>query len=1698
MANIKIGMMLTDDTNSINKRTNSAKALNKELEKTQTLSKTALGGAPDAAQVVQYNRQRAVGGTGAGARDFAKQAEGLGGIVRLYATFAANIFAVGAAFQALNRAAQMERLVQASEMMTQRVGVNLKGLGRDLQEATGYALSFEQSMQFANIGTSAGIAASDLKELVTIAKGAAAGLGRDVNDSITRIIQGTAKQEQEILDELGIFIKAKDAYEEYARKFQIEGGPDALSAQQRVRAYSDAVKQAGQQWKEFAKIPDPFAELTARGSEAINEILKNVNQIVVPVLELLAKSGDAIKALIVLLAGTLVKRALPEVAAGLTQIFTFDSTRAKAEATKARQAIISEYNAVTAELKAAKSVRDKLLMETPGGVTTALGGMVAARATKTDPGNVGISAQRLTTAIFGTTSKPVDITKYKDVEDINKKILSTLKAQVTASKEQADVLVNNLIKNKVLEANSTRENLILSQQTRTVGQDIYNDLVTKRIKAQTDVVNLTQREVDLNKQMQGFQQGVTAAIVARQRAGTAAASPGGTTAAAAGAAAAAATAVSLREAFGAGLGQVGDRSRQLATQLDQGAIKSLKAFGSAIKDNLVSIKTAGDGLSGMARVAAGAGAAVGTLGTVVSGAFRLIGAAFGPLLIMFTLWEMFGDKIIPKSVTKMKELEDKTRSLYQELDNVSKAVDNATLSYAKSNQTVDSYLKYIQIVNTSLRSQKRIIEELIEAELDKQRVMRGEKPRTEEEREVDITQKAIDVATARGAKLDPAIQTQLNEVKARIKEGLQTTEERNRKLRAQAEADRELLLSYITATSYMSTKAEEAGTPGAFQRFAESAGFKNMRELVDQVQTGTEKGRAFLEAVKQQQFSTLATGLASGDPSAMIARSEARTLVGTPQQFFERRLSPEGRQVTEMGQSQSRVQNLTRLAELSDSVLTTTESIESRTAAVSTSFSNATKAVSDMRQNLLKLPKFTNIAKTSEGLPVEDAFNDLFKALDSGGASIGGIKNSTVDFLNTLKDAGIEGAGTLAEQLGKASDETFPQEAKNRASQFKSILEKINQVTSDYTEDSRKGFVASTASIESQKQAIQKSAIAQGDLNEKMAMYDSILGTVPQDLLNDQLKKQIDLNQRNLDLSITQAALERDRVVLKRDAKEEDKNAANAAYNAAVQQANITKQIADIEAERVKRAKELSNELSIIAKKYEDIALRQGAGRSLEDAREELRRAYGQAQSVGYSPTMSVEMDFIDKAAESDKNTTRALEDLQTKRQQDFENIITKAGISPDFYEKISKEFGASTAEAFIPPEIQQEIDRLNKAYYVQTQTARLLQELGQKRLEIEKGIAESAARTQMAQEAVSKKYEQKSSEEGMASKAVDLERQRLQVLYEQGRLSGDQLDSANRDLELIQRQIDYRGRLNEINERYETKKAELDEKLQTSGDSEYLAQQVAENERLRARDTKNLQDTYNAQQMIYDNMENFTRRQKGWSDAIENYFSSMADAMIDWAKTGKFSSKELFNQLIEDIARYEMRLLMHEQWMKVRKPIMDLLSSAVGSFGGWFSKNIYGPQSIDLGMSSGVAPEVELFGAGARAKGMSYMSGGLEYFAKGGTFSNSIVNSPTLFKAAKGLGVMGEAGPEAIMPLKRDSNGVLGVRGGSSNNVEVVVNNYSSERAVTKETTDSRGNKKIEVIVGEAVASQISKTGSAVQRSMGGAYGLSPQLIRR
>lgn len=67
-------------------------------------------------------------------------------------------------------------------------------------------------------------------------------------------------------------------------------------------------------------------------------------------------------------------------------------------------------------------------------------------------------------------------------------------------------------------------------------------------------------------------------------------------------------------------------------------------------------------------------------------------------------------------------------------------------------------------------------------------------------------------------------------------------------------------------------------------------------------------------------------------------------------------------------------------------------------------------------------------------------------------------------------------------------------------------------------------------------------------------------------------------------------------------------------------------------------------------------------------------------------------------------------------------------------------------------------------------------------------------------------------------------------------------------------------------------------------------------------------------------------------------------------------------------------------------------------------------------------------------ANGNAFGPSGVIPFANGG-----IVNEPTLFKFSQGTGLMGEAGQEAIMPLKRGPDGKLGVSGSGQ---QVVVNN--------------------------------------------------------
>jgi phage-related minor tail protein len=242
----------------------------------------------------------------------------------------------------------------------------------------------------------------------------------------------------------------------------------------------------------------------------------------------------------------------------------------------------------------------------------------------------------------------------------------------------------------------------------------------------------------------------------------------------------------------------------------------------------------------------------------------------------------------------------------------------------------------------------------------------------------------------------------------------------------------------------------------------------------------------------------------------------------------------------------------------------------------------------------------------------------------------------------------------------------------------------------------------------------------------------------------------------------------------------------------------------------------------------------------------------------------------------------------------------------------------------------------------------------------------------------------------------------------------------------------------------------------------------------------------YEAQKKSKALTDDLTGRQLAYGDVFKKSFEGMADAVIEFTKTGKLNFKGMIDSMIEGLIRYEMQQQAMMAYQAFRPGLMGFVGDLFGTSSGALTNKLVN--------SGGAFPGFSL----ESAKG-NVFDAGLQKFAKGGMFTNSIVNQPTLFKFAQGTGLMGEAGPEAIMPLKRDTNGNLGVRaGGGGGNVDVVVNNYGSEKAETRETVDSRGNRKIEVIIGEMTASEITRNGSSSQRAIRGTFGLQPQLIRR
>lgn len=177
---------------------------------------------------------------------------------------------------------------------------------------------------------------------------------------------------------------------------------------------------------------------------------------------------------------------------------------------------------------------------------------------------------------------------------------------------------------------------------------------------------------------------------------------------------------------------------------------------------------------------------------------------------------------------------------------------------------------------------------------------------------------------------------------------------------------------------------------------------------------------------------------------------------------------------------------------------------------------------------------------------------------------------------------------------------------------------------------------------------------------------------------------------------------------------------------------------------------------------------------------------------------------------------------------------------------------------------------------------------------------------------------------------------------------------------------------------------------------------------------------------------------------AFTNAFSGMENALVTFATTGKISFSGLVTSIIADIARMQAKAATSQ--------LLGLITSFAGSYFG------SGATADNITQSAPASTQVYSQASGY-AKGGAF-SDGMEKFADGGSFSNGIVDKPTNFN----MGLMGEAGPEAIVPLTRTSDGSLGVKqtggGGSSGDVNAnTVINISSSGGVSSQTSAAGAN---------------------------------------
>jgi len=1576
MSKITVGFELKDATKSVDGVDASGKRLNKTLERTQELMKGTKGGGGSRAAAAafgqtEYNTARGTVGTGAGGRDFAKQSRELDGLVRLYAVYAANIFAAGAAFRALSEAMNTTNMIQGLNQLGAASGVAMGGLAKRFSEASGGAISLRESMEATAKAVSSGLSQTQFLKLGDVAKKASQALGVNMSDAVSRLTRGITKLEPELLDELGIFTKVGKATEDYARAI---GKPvSALTDFEKRQAFANAVLEEGARKFGQVEIPtNPYDKLLATLKNVAQAGLEIVNNVLGPFAKLLSNNTGLLVGVIGLIGAKIVKDALPAIGQWRSGL--------KAAADAARQS----SSDIAASFGEGFVERTNAAFKVP---------QLEANLRKSEE---AYRASRVKMAQMDT--------------DLSKRVLKggagtddrSLRAEQTRYSKEI-----NALRRQGLDINNAQ--ILALQKERAVVIALRNDI--KALNAAQDAALSKASGGSIFERTGDFLR-ASAAKGARDRATR--------------------------------LDILSDVSRN-QTQLGFGP-----AIGMMMKDldklpgKFQKIRT---GIAGI--VIAGAG----TIGTAISGLSRFLGPVGIGITVLTAALPLFrnNEEAAARFAGSLDLLKENSENAFRVLERLGKldpleriSVDNIFAkgtaleslggSMSKAFTDIETEIKNRNWADSTINFLASIIGRSSEQLLAKQI----------------------------GNSLESAIKLSAN--------GRAIQQEIAKLLELPAESSISAIEKALANSSPVIRGAVAKVIEDSGKKAVASAGsLKTFREGL------AESSKIYQDLINTTKNATPLTKFAEESTKKILELNNALEGANLPEKLTE---------LTRLSTDINFLQLFP--LEAAKNILSTSDELKT----LSTELAEV-----ERKQTLY-----------NNALNEQQTIVDKYARLATGPTTVSESKElaAATDAIKRLKEAN---AG-LDTTRGAISGSLQSAQAKFATSMREGLLANIDTFTRNLV------AAAAKAGLELQKAAL--GGVADPVLKAEIQQRIDLEGLkIDRSLLKVQMS--LIESTDNLRLAMLESAFEgklRDRGLSGLDGGDLEnallRNPANRDL------ADDRRMITSIKENRGKTLTQLSAEIASVGSNTGQLG-----GIAPASTLRGLGEVTGSAQARAAVQQQLQDLDKKGKLVELNTklakldgesfNKLKELGDQQRKNDQaQAAFAVEKNSMTEAEFNKKNEDFILQKSRLDILVDGEKSNLAILKAQAVQ---GFLKSEESLKNLEYtrenaataktltkeERDQADAAARrlTSVSSALSIKDRDAKTAEQAfiVSSAALDKEisinkitQDNLTLQGQLGMLDDESLRTKLNLLKVEETKLEQTKQLTAAQRAYNQEVEKLDRDMEAAGGF-YVGSKKTEDDTARARLLENYKSQRSAILLVTQaqidsaqTMADTTNRQLAYTEMFKQGFKGMEDAIVNFTKTGKLSFKDMINSFIEGLLRYEI------QQQQIA------LFSGLGGAGG-LAKLFMGAIGFNSPSPMGPMGDPDFYN---NAKGGVY-DAGLKTFAKGGMFTNGIVNQPTYFKFAKGTGLMGEAGPEAIMPLKRDSNGNLGVRGGGGgSNVDVVVNNYGSEKATTKETTDSRGNRRIEVIIGDMVAGELNRVGSNTQQAMTASYGTSPLVARR